>query len=401
MITVGIDVSKGKSTVAAMKPGGEIVLAPFDVTHSASAMSDLAESLKALDGEVRIALEHTGKYHQPIARYLSDAGLFVSVINPKLIHDFGNNSIRVVKTDPADAMKIANYAILHWNDLEKYSSEDETRLLLKTYCRQFYKYSEVKTALKNNLISILDQSFPDCNTFFTSPARADDGHQKWVDFAGRFWHCDCIRKYSLSRFTSIYSNWCRHNGYCINTAKVSQIYTAAKDCIPTLPCSEETRILVNDAVSQINYISASMMSLLRNMNDLASTLPEYPIVSSMPGVGPILTPQLIGEIGDVRRFHNKQALVAYAGVDAPPYQSGNFTSKHRHITKRGSKNLRRVVFQVARCIIQVKNEDDPVFRFIDKKRAEGKPYRIYMIAGCNKLLRTYYGRVTEYLNTIS
>jgi transposase len=128
MITVGIDVSKGKSTVAAMKPGGEIVLAPFDVTHSASAMSDLAESLKALDGEVRIALEHTGKYHQPIARCLSDAGLFVSVINPKLIHDFGNNSIRVVKTDPADAMKIANYAILHWNDLEKYSSEDETRL---------------------------------------------------------------------------------------------------------------------------------------------------------------------------------------------------------------------------------------------------------------------------------
>ena len=143
MITVGIDVSKGKSTVAAMKPDGEIVFPPFDVTHSANALGDLADSLRALGEDVRIALEHTGKYHQPIARYLSDAGLFVSVINPKLIHDFGNNSIRNVKTDPADAMKIASYAIIHWNDLERYSSEDDTRLLLKTYCRQFYKYSEI------------------------------------------------------------------------------------------------------------------------------------------------------------------------------------------------------------------------------------------------------------------
>jgi hypothetical protein len=60
-----------------------------------------------------------------------------------------------------------------------------------------------------------------------------------------------------------------------------------------------------------------------------------------------------------------------------------------------------VTFQAARCILLVKDADDPVFRFIDKKRAEGKPYRVYMIAGCNKFLRAYYGRVTEYLNTIS
>ena len=284
MITVGIDVSKGKSTVAAMKPGGEIVFPPFNVTHSANALSDLADSLRALGEDVRIALEHTGKYHQPIARYLSDAGLFVSVINPKLIHDFGNNSIRQVKTDPADAMKIASYAIIHWNELERYSSEDDTRLLLKTYCRQFYKYSEIKTSLKNNLISILDQSFPDCNTVFTSPVRSD-GHQKWIDFAGRFWHCDCVRKYSLSRFTSVYNNWCKRNGYSTSEKKALQIYTSAKWSIPFLPCNEETKTLMNSAVSQINFVSASMMSLLRVMDDLASKLPEYPVVSSMPGIG--------------------------------------------------------------------------------------------------------------------
>ena len=292
---VGIDVSKGKSTVAAMKPDGEIVFPPFDVTHSANALGDLADSLRALGEDVRIALEHTGKYHQPIARYLSDAGLFVSVINPKLIHYFGNNSIRNVKTDPADAMKIASYAIIHWNDLERYSSEDDTRLLLKTYCRQFYKYSEIKTSLKNNLISILDQSFPDCNTFFTSPVRSD-GHQKWIDFAGRFWHCDCVRKYSLSRFTSVYNSWCKRNGYSASEKKALQIYTSAKGSIPSLPCSEGTKLLVNDAASQINFISASMMSLLSVMDDLASRLPEYPVVSSMPGIGPVPQDRYPGHI---------------------------------------------------------------------------------------------------------
>ena len=60
------------------------------------------------------------------------------------------------------------------------------------------------------------------------------------------------------------------------------------------------------------------------MLTLASQLPEYPIVMRMFGVGPVLGPQLMAEIGDVRRFDRKQSLVAFAGVDAPPCQSGTF-----------------------------------------------------------------------------
>ena len=49
-------------------------------------------------------------------------------------------------------------------------------------------------------------------------------------------------------------------------------------------------------------------------------------------------------------------------------------------------------------LLQKAPPDDPVFQFLDKKRAEGKPYHVYMTAGCNKFLRIYYGRVREYLN---
>ena len=45
-------------------------------------------------------------------------------------------------------------------------------------------------------------------------------------------------------------------------------------------------------------------------------------------------------------------------------------------------------------------EDNPVYCFMDKKRAEGKPYLVYMTAGANKFLRIYYGRVKEYLESL-
>ena len=48
-------------------------------------------------------------------------------------------------------------------------------------------------------------------------------------------------------------------------------------------------------------------------------------------------------------------------------------------------------------LLQTAPMDDPVFQFLDKKRAEGKPYYVYMTAGANKFLRVYYGRVKEYL----
>lgn len=117
----------------------------------------------------------------------------------------------------------------------------------------------------------------------------------------------------------------------------------------------------------------------------------------MSGVGETLGPQLIAEIGDVRRFSHKGALVAFAGVDAPPFQSGVFESASRSISKRGSPALRKTLFQIVKSILKNSPSDDAVYQFLDRKRAEGKHYYVYMVAGCNKFLRIYYARVKEYL----
>lgn len=396
MNAVGIDVSKGKSMIAVMRPFGEVVAKPFEVHHTASELKELADYLKSLDGEVRVVLEYTGRYYQPIARYLHNEGIFVSAVHAKLIHDYGNNTIRKVKTDKADAVKIANYALDRWMSLKRYAPEDDTRLLLKTCNRQYSQYMKLKVSLKNCLIAILDQTFPSVNTMFSSPARAD-GSEKWVDFAERFWHCEVVASVSKAKFTEQYNKWCQKHGYNRSDSKAAELHDLARKLVATLPAIPETKALVSQAVSQLNYISATLAATRQEMQRLASMLPEYPIVLAMCGVGNTLGPQLMAEIGDVRRFPHKKALIAFAGVDAPPFQSGSFESSDRSISKRGSPALRKALFQVMQVLLQSAPHEDAVYQFLDRKRAEGKRYYVYMIAGCNKFLRIYYARVKEYL----
>lgn len=123
------------------------------------------------------------------------------------------------------------------------------------------------------------------------------------------------------------------------------------------------KCLVTLAAAQLNTIIETISVIQHEMLALASQLPEYPVVMRMFGVGPVLGPQLTAEIGDVRRFDHRQSLVAFAGVDAPPCQSGTFESKNRHISKRGSPWLRKTLFQVMSAIIQHAPADDPVFQF--------------------------------------
>ena len=108
----------------------------------------------------------------------------------------------------------------------------------------------------------------------------------------------------------------------------------------------------------------------------------------------------MAEIGDVRRFYSKKALVAFAGIDAPPYQSGKMNVRNRSISERGSSALRRTLFLVMSVLLQRSPSDEPVYQFMNRKRAEGKPYRVYMMASANKFLRIYYATVTQYLDNL-
>ena len=400
MNAVGIDVSKGKSTVTIRRPGDVILMPPRDIPHTQSAINALIEQIRSLDGETKVCMEHTGRYYEPVATWLSDAGIFVSAVNPILIREFGDDSLHTPKTDKADSKKIARYTLDRWVKLKQYGNMDKTRNQLKTMNRQFGFYMAQKTAMKNNLISLLDQTYPGANGFFDSPARSD-GSQKWVDFVHTYWHVDCVRSRSLSAFTEHYQNWCKRKGYNFSAEKAENVYQASCDLIAVFPKDDNTKMLIRQAVAMLDTASETVETLRLKMDEAASTLPEYPVVMEMNGVGSTLGPQLMAEIGDVTRFTHRGALTAFAGVDPGKNDSGKHIRKSVPTTKKGSPNLRKTLFQIMDGLIKRSPVDDPVYAFMDKKRAQGKPYYVYMTAGANKFLRIYYGRVREYLALLS
>lgn len=392
----GIDVSKGKSTVSVLRPFGEVVSKPFNVNHTGSELRELANFLKSLDGETRVVMEHTGRYYEPIANFLHNEGIFVSAVNPKLIKDYGNNTLRKVKTDAADSRKIARYGLDNWVELRQHTPMDTIRYQLKTLNRQQALYSKTKTMMKNNLIALLDQTYPGVNALFDSPVR-EDGSQKWVDFAASFWHVDIVRSLSLTAFSERYRKWCKQHGYNFSERKVYDIHTGAKDIIAILPKDAFTKLMVKQAVDSLNAVSETLEQLKAEMISLAAMLPEYPVVMAMRGVGDTLGPQLMAEIGDVSRFAHRGAITSFAGVDPGANQSGTYEAKSVRTSKSGPPELRKALFLVMDCLLKTMPQDDPVYLFMDKKRSEGKPYLVYMTAGANKFLRIYYGKVKEYL----
>lgn len=151
----------------------------------------------------------------------------------------------------------------------------------------------------------------------------------------------------------------------------------------------------------LNTASETVEALRLKMDETASSLPEYPVVMAMNGVGSTLGPQLMAEIGDVTRFTHRGALTAFAGVDPGRNDSGQHIQKSVRTSKKGSPALRKTLFQIMDNLIKRSPVDDPVYAFMDKKLAQGKPYYVYMTAGANKFLRIYYGRVKEYLASLS
>lgn len=395
MNAVGIDVSKGRSTVAILRPMGEVVQVPTDFFHDADSLDHLSAQILRLGTETKVLMEATGRYHEPVAQELQRHGIFVSVINPLVIHNYcATGTVRKVKNDRKDSLKIAKFALDHWTDLREYTLMDTIRQQLKLYSRQYDLYMKSSIALQSNLISLTDKVFPGVNELFSSPERAD-GHQKWVDFITDFWHRDCVTQSSERKFAERYQKWCKRKKYNFSSAKAAEIYAAALRQIVTLPKSNDTKLLIQTAAKELTAMNELLAAVRKEMIRLARELPEFETVHAMYGVGEVTAAQLMAEIGDIRNFPRRSALVGYAGIDPEVDDSGKKVSKSNPTTKRGSPHLRKTLFQIMTIYLQKQPQEEAVYQFMDKKRSEGKPYYVYMTAASNKFLRIYYARVKE------
>ena len=398
MVSVGIDVSKGKSTVCLMKPFGEIVAGPMEIVHVESELRTLVKLIKSINDKVKVVMEATGIYHLPVLTYLKNNGIFTAVINPYQMKQYRVQGLRRVKTDKADSIIIAKYGLDNWDELRDYVSSEDKYRELSLLSRQYRHYMRLHVTSLHELTHILDHTMPGIKKEFNS-WNWGSGNDKLSDFVEHYWHYDIIRKKSERQFTESYIKWAKNKGYHSNQNKAAKIYSTAKEGIPTLPADQTTKMLLIQAIEVLRRVDETLNTILARMQEISKALPEYPVVRSMGGVGDVLAPKLIADIGDVRRFHNSKALIAYTGIDAPPYQSGQFTGTNRNISKRGSSAIRKTGYEVMQSLkSHPMPSDAAVYQFILKKEAEGKPKKVAKMAGLNKFLRIYYARVMEVYN---
>lgn len=395
MVSVGIDVSKGKSTVCFLKPGGEVVKTPYDIMHNKEDLAALVESINSFDDEVRIVLEDTGHYHYPVVKFLVDNGMFVSTVNALRMKKYCSQSIRKAKTDRIDAIRIASYGLTYWSELTPASPLGSVYKELQMLARQYHRTTSLLVKAKVDFSTILDQVMPGIQNLLQNVKE----NRKLTNFVLKYFHFENICSMGEKRFISNYCSWAKKQGYRgLHERKAKDIFALAQSGIPVLPNSNSTKIVVEEIIRVLHEIESSRMSILTQMTVLAKTLPEFSLVHSFSCVGEVLAPMIIAEIGDVRRFKNKHSLIAYAGIDSPPYQSETFIATERHISKRGNSYLRKVGFEIMQSLIKHQAIGDPVYEFIQKKRLEGKSYKEAMIAGLNKFLRIYYVKVKELLS---
>ena len=394
MIAVGIDVSKSKSTVAILNGDGSIRAKPFNVRHTADELLALVNYIKGTSEVPTILMEPTSHYHYPLLKAFQEANLPVCLINPYQMKKYGDTALRKAKTDKRDSIRIAQYALEKSYSLIPYTPSDQKYEDLRFLSRQYSQRISILTVNKVQLLALLDQTMPGITSLLPLKSR-DPDNCVLLRFVKRFKSFDMIRKMGKTRFLESFQLLVRKTKDRCAGTKGLRIYELALNSVTTRGDNPLTAMTQEQCVDLISTSQKAADEINLQMRIIAETLPEYKVLRAMAGVGDRLGPVILAEIGDVRRFHSGKALNAYAGNDAPPYQSGQFESRNRHISKRGNPALRKACFEVMQALKLTKPQDDPVYLFLAKKEQEGKPYNVAKMAAVNKFLRIYYARVME------
>ena len=392
---VGIDVSKGKSTVSILSVEGEIIEEPFEINHDLSNLNLLNEKLSTFPKEdLKIVLEQTGTYHLPILTYLLDKGYCVIAENPLKIKKYLDRNLRKAKNDKKDSLKLAEYCCDNWYKLKLNTIEEEKYKELRFLSRQYFTFNDIKVKQKNDLSNLCDLIFPGYYQLLN-----ENNFLLGITIFKKYNNPESVKNIKEEKFYKEIDKIAQKRGQSkAGKTLAINIYKLAKETYSLCPSSKITQPIIDRSVAALILSIETTNEIITNMSELAKSMYEYKIVRNMDGVGEKLAPLLIAEIGDIRRFKNAGSLIAYTGIDAPPYQSGKFEAVNRHISKRGNKYLRRIGYTTMKAVKTFCKSGTELYDYIVQKENEGKSKKSSKIAGLNKFLRQYYGKVrNEYI----
>ncbi|MCA9891456.1 MAG: IS110 family transposase [Anaerolineae bacterium] len=379
MLYIGIDIHKRAHEVVILDNSGKQLGRSFKIHNTYPDLQQLFERIQKVNPfneSLRFGMEATGHYWLALYSHLQAADMEVVVLNPLRTHAYRARSIRPAKNDRIDARCIAE--IIHTAPESDYQISDEDMLGLRQLTRLRVQLVDLVSDQKRRLLALLDHVFPEFESLF---------REKYCKSALRLLQMyptpKDIVEVDTAELGKLIAQTSRKRRYA--NQKAAAIKEAAANSFGIRMAQKANSIQIKLLASQILYLEAQQNDLDQEIRAYVDQIPNY--LATIPGIGDILAATILGEIGDVHRFSNAKALVAYAGLDPSVNQSGAFIGRRAHISKRGSTHLRRAIWLASAAATRF----DPALKArLKKKMDEGKPYHVALGAVANKLLHIIY-----------
>ena len=377
MYIVGIDIGKNHHEASIVSPEGKQIgrSLRFATTHKGadSLMSFIFKNIG--NSPCVFGMEATGHYWYPIYSFLKAKGYTIYVINPIQSDSLRKMYIRQTKNDSIDSFLIAE--VIRFGQFGTTSMADENILAMRQLCRYRDSVISSRTEIKLRIGTIMEQIFPEYEKQFSS---------LWVSTSmgilEKYLTPENIENAPIDELFEIIKDK-SHNR--LTKAKAISIKEAAADTFGIKIAQDAFSFQLKQLIDRMNFLDKQIEALDCQILEYYEKFDCY--LHTIPGIGMIAAATILAEIGDINRFKSSSALVAFAGIDPTVRQSGEFSSTHNHMSKRGSPYLRHAIFLAATtCSFH----NSPLNAYYKRKRDQGKHHLTATGAVARKLTSVIY-----------
>ena len=377
MYIIGIDIGKNHHEASIVSPEGKQIghSLRFATTHKGadSLMSFIFNNIG--NSSCIFGMEATGHYWYPIYSFLKARGYTIYVINPIQSDSLRKMYIRQTKNDSIDSFLIAE--VIRFGQFTTTSMADENILAMRQLCRYRDSVISSRTEIKLRISTIMEQIFPEYEKQFSSLWLSTS-----MGILEKYLTPENIENAPIDELFEIIKDK-SHNK--LTMKKAISIREAAADTFGIKIAQDAFSFQLKQLIDRMNFLDKQIEALDIEIMKYYEQFDCY--LHTIPGIGIIGAATILAEIGDISRFKNSSALVAFAGIDPTVRQSGEFNSTHNHMSKRGSPYLRHAIFLAATtCSFH----NSPLNAYYKKKRDQGKHHLTATGAVARKLTTVIY-----------
>ena len=379
MILIGIDIGKLSHTFSILNnEDGEVLVEPTNFKNNKEGFDFLYTKISSYKKEnILIGMEDTGHYHFALLKDLLNKHFNVALINPVVTDMTRKLQGGITKNDPLDSLTICDvigsnsrkkpYRITKMNRYDLYEQRQLTR--------HHHDLKEELNVLMNRLQKCIDIVYPEYNSLFGS--KYGIVYMTILKNLGSASNIASTDIRTLRNFFKLSGSGKRIS------LTAEQLKESAKNSVGIDSTSEV--IQIKHLITQIELIQAQIDEVDKKIEEFSTDL-NSPILS-IPGISHFSGTSILSELGDIRNYTSAAKIIKFAGVAPFEHQSSQYKAEHTAITKKGSKYLRKTLYQIIVPIIRY----NPVFNeYYKLKRSQGKSHRCAQGHCVRKLLRIIY-----------